>query len=162
MTTALPGARAGRDRAGAIPDQVAAPDPPLEWTFNPWRQDLRNALVAALTATAATAVVAGFQLPPLALAALAIAFLSALHPAFLPTRCRVDADGVARRLAFVWERRAWPGIRRATVGPRGLFVSPRLRPSALDTFRGLWLPVPPETAAALVAELRRRLAAHGL
>jgi hypothetical protein len=164
MSAALraPAPDPGAERAGAAAGPAAALDPALEWTFNPWRQDLRKAATGALAAAAVTAVVARLGLPPLALGALAVAFLVALHPAFLPTRCLVDGDGVARRLAFVWERRAWPVIRRARIGRRGLFVSPRLTAGRLDAFGGLWLPLPPGAPPALVAELRRRLAAHGL
>ncbi len=134
----------------------------LEWSFNPWRQNLRNAMVGAIATAMITALIAGLGLPPLAVAALALVFLASVHSAILPTHCRVDNEGVARRLAFGWERRPWGLIRRASLGRKGLFVSPRFHPGPLDSFRGLWLPVPPPAGAALVDELRRRLAQHGL
>ena len=143
-------------------DMSPAAEAALQWTFNPWRQDLRNALVGAIAAAAVTTLVAGLGLPPLAIAALALVFLAAVHPAFLPTRCRVDDEGVARRFAFGWERRRWEAIHRASLGRRGLFVSPGLRPGPLESFRGLWLPIPPTAAPALLDELRGRLKQHGL
>jgi hypothetical protein len=135
---------------------------PLEWTFNPWRQDLGSALVGVIAATAIVGLIASLRLPPLAGVALALGFFAAIHGAFLPTRCRVDDDGVARRMAFAWERRPWTAIRRAALGRRGLFVSPRLRPGPLESFRGLWLPIPAADAQDLRGELRGRLALRGL
>ena len=158
MSATLPGA-APRSEVAL---RSAAARAVLEWSFNPWRQDLRKALVGVIAAAAVTGLIAGFGLPPLAIAALALAFLATVHSAFLPTRCRVDEEGVARRLAFAWERRPWGAIRRAALGPRGLFVSPRLHPGPLESFRGLWLPVPPGEAPTLLAELRGHLARHGL
>jgi len=134
----------------------------LEWSFNPWRQDIRRALVGVIATAAVTGLIAGLGLPPLATAALALVFLATVHSAFLPTRCRVDEEGVARRLAFAWERRPWGAFRRAVLGPRGLFLSSRLHPGPLESFRGLWLPIPPDAAPTLPGELRDHLARHGL
>jgi hypothetical protein len=136
--------------------------PALEWTFNPWRQDLRRAAVGAVTTAAAAILLAGAGLPAFAVAALALAFLATVHQAIFPTRCRVDGEGVARRLGLGWERRPWESIRSATLGRGGLFVSPGMGREVLATFRGLWLPLPSSEAEALVGELRRRLAARGL
>jgi hypothetical protein len=175
LPAAAPGPEAARRNAEArgeiaptaqVPTEAAAPGQnlavTLEWSFNPWRQDLRRALVGTIAAAAATTLIAGLGLPPLAFAGLAIAFLATVHSAFLPTRCRMDDEGVARRLAFAWERRPWAMIRRATLGPRGLFVSPRLHPGPLESFRGLWLPIPPGAAPTLLSDLRGHLARHGL
>jgi hypothetical protein len=136
-------------------------DQPLEWTFNPWRQDYRTAIVGAVVTVAVAVLIAGFELPPLAVAVLTLVFLASLHAAFLPTRCRVDDEGVARRLAFVWSQRPWSGIRRARLGRHGLYVSTQRHPGALTPFRSLWLPVPQAAAPLLLDELRRRLAQHG-
>jgi hypothetical protein len=135
---------------------------PLEWTFNPWRQDTRNAAVGAVVAIAVLGLIAGFGLPPLAIAVMAAIFLATVHPAILPTRCRVDGEGVARRLAFVWSRRPWNGIRGARLGRAGLYVTTSKHPGVLASARGLWLPVPRTLAPGLLDELSRRLAQHGL
>jgi len=116
--------------------------------------------VIALLAVAG--VVLRLELSPLARAALLLAFVAALGPAFLETRCRVDGEGVARRIALSWTRRAWRDIRRAVIRPDGLFVSPLAGPGPLASLRGLWLPVPSVTATALLPELKRRLARHDL
>jgi hypothetical protein len=108
------------------------------------------------------ALIASFGLPLLAAMAMALAVLATVHSAILPTQCRVDGEGVARRLAFAWERRPWAGIRRAVLRRQGLFVSPRLRLGVLASFQGMWLPLPTAAAQELEDELRRRLALHGL
>jgi hypothetical protein len=145
--------------AGPPPAGAAAP---LEWTFNPWRQDRRIAVVAAIVVLVVAILIAGFELPPLAVFGLTLVFLASIHPAILPTRCRVDEAGVARRMAFVWERRPWSAIRRACLARHGLYVSTLSHQSALSPFRSMWLPVPRTEPPALLEELRRRLAGHGL
>jgi hypothetical protein len=147
--------------AGPAPDANAA-GAALEWTFNPWRQSLPQAAFGALAVVVAMTGVARLGLPPLATVALAIAFLGTVQPALLPARCRVDEEGVARRIGVRWDRRPWSTIRVARFGRRGLFVSPLAHSTLLASFRGLWLPVPPAAKAALEDELRRRLAQHGL
>ena len=93
-----------------------------------------------------------------------VAALAVLAPGMTPTQCRVDAEGVGRRVLFAWDRRAWREIRRARVGVRGLFVSPFAQRTRLDRFRGLFLPVPRRSAGAtqLLAALRQELVRHGL
>jgi hypothetical protein len=93
-----------------------------------------------------------------------LAVLGALAPGMTPTRCRVDATGVARRGLLGWERRPWVQVRRARLGPAGLFVSPYGERTRLDRFRGLFLPLPRTGSAAgpLLEALRREVARHGL
>ena len=163
MSAALPPPAA----ATLVPENTAAAgvaeaEAALEWTFNPWRQDLGKALVGALMTVAIAGLIASLGLPLFAAVALTLAVLATVHASFLPIRCRVDEMGVARRLAFGWERRPWGGIRKAWLGRRGLFVSPRLREGVLASFQGLWLPVSQAEAPALMDELRRRLVLHGL
>lgn len=146
--------------AGAAPEPAA--ESPLEWTFNPWRQDLSRSLFGAVMTVGIMALIASFGLPLLAAMAMALAVLASVHSAILPTHCRVDGEGVARRLAFAWERRPWGAIRRAILSGRGLFVSPRLRLGVLASFQGMWLPLPTPASPGLADELRRRLALHGL
>ena len=162
MSAALPPESAATVPGDRPASEQESPDAALEWTFNPWRQSIGKALLGATVTAATTGVIASLGLPFLATIALTVALLATVHAAFLPMRCRVDDQGVARRLAFGWEQRPWGGIRRAWLGKRGLFVSPRLREGVLASFQGLWLPVPPGAAPALVDELRRRLARRGL
>ncbi len=145
-----------------MPDTTPAT---VEWTTSPWRDDPGRAAVVAAAALAlwllAAWLLAG---EPLLVLFLGLAVIVVLAPGMVPTRCRVDADGVARRVLFAWDRRAWPDIRRARVDVRGLFVSPLARSSRLDRYRGLFLPVPRRAGepGTLLETLRRELGRHGL
>jgi hypothetical protein len=137
----------------------------MEWTVSPWRDDAVRAALAGTTALLLWLLVAWrFPGERLLSTLMGLAVLGALAPGLTPTRCRVDGAGVARRALFGWDRRAWPQIRRARVSAAGLFVSPFARRSRLDRFRGLFLPLPRDGAAAapLLEALRQEVARHGL
>ena len=162
MISTLPDSGTAPAARPAAPEVRSGAECTLEWTFNPWRQDIRNALLAAIVAVTVVVAIARLGLPPLAVAGLALVFLASIHASFLPTQCRVDAQGVARRLGFGWERRPWSAIRRAVLGSRGLFVSPREHPGPLEAFRGMWLPLPHGAAPELRGGLSAHLTRHGL
>ena len=137
----------------------------VEWTIRPWREHGAAAALSLLAALLLWMLVI-WLLPGegLVTALLGLAALAALAPGMAPMQCRVDASGVARRVLFAWDRRHWPEIRRARLGGAGLFVSPFARPSRLDRFRGLFLPVPRHDPRGdrLLEALRREVARHGL
>ena len=136
----------------------------VEWTISPWREDPTRAALAVIAALLlwllAAWLLAGDRLPG---TLVGLAALGALAPGMTPTRCRVDADSVARRGLFAWERRAWSDIRRAQVSASGLFVSPFAQRNRLDRFRGLFLPLPRRngSGAPLLETLQRELGRHG-
>jgi len=137
----------------------------VEWTVSPWRESRTGALLAVAGALALWVLVIR-MLPgePLVASLLGIAVLAVLAPGMATTHCRVDGEGVARRLLLGWDRRRWDDIRRARVGPSGLHVSPLAAPGRLDRFRGLFLPVPGASAARerILEALRREVVRHGL
>ena len=163
--------------AGCASQEARAPEPDAppggrgrgavatEWTVSPWREHRTRAGLAALAALLLW-LLAAWLLPGERLLStlMGLAVLGALAPGMTPTRCRVDGAGVARRGLLAWERRVWPAIRRARVSEAGLFVSPFARPSRLDRYRGLFLPLPRDGAAAapLLEALRREVARRGL
>ncbi len=137
----------------------------VEWTLSPWREDPARAALATIAALLLWLLAAWLLAGEHVLSTLmGLAVLVVLAPGLAPTQCRVDGDGVARRVLFTWDRRAWPEIRRARVGVGGLFVSPFARGSRLDRFRGLFLPVPRRAggAATLLEALRQEVVRHGL
>jgi hypothetical protein len=137
----------------------------LEWTVSPWRENRAGAALAVGAALLLWLLAAWLLPGERALSSvLGLAVLGALAPGMSPTQCRVDDAGVARRLLFAWDRRAWPQIRRARVEAAGLFVSPFSHPRRLDRFRGLFLPLPRRAAegALLLQAVRREVARHGL
>jgi hypothetical protein len=143
----------------------AGPPAAVEWTVSPWREDPARAAVAVISALLlwllVTWMLAGERLLS---TLLGVAVVVVLAPGMTAMQCRVDGDGVARRVLFAWDRRAWPDIRRARVSDTGLFVSPLAHPGRLDRFRGLFLPVPHRSggAAQLLDALRQELVRHGL
>jgi hypothetical protein len=137
----------------------------VEWTVSPWREDRVRAALAA-SAALLLWLSAAWLLPGQRLLStlMGLAVLGVLAPGMTPTRCRVDGTGLARRALLGWERRPWAQVRRARLGPSGLFVSPFAQRSRLDRFRGLFLPLPRagSTAVPLIESLRREVARHGL
>jgi hypothetical protein len=132
---------------------------------SPWRESPGRASLAVIAALALWGL-ALWLLPGERLVAtlLGLLCLGVLAPGLAATRCRVDGAGPARRVVLAWERRRWPEIRRARLGPAGLFVSPFARPHRLDRFRGLFLPLPRRTAGSevLLQALRAELGHHDL
>lgn len=139
-----------------------ASDAPLEWSYNPWRQNTARAVAGSLVILLVWAILMSLRPVPVMGALLMLAFAFSLGPAYLVAHCRVDGAGVGRRIVFGWDRRAWAEIRRAVTSRDGLFVSPVAEPGLRASFRGLWLPVPIRERPRLLPELRRRIEQHGL
>lgn len=161
MTVVAPGEPdAGRGPATAPGSE---PEPPLEWTVNPWRQRPLAAAVALLAPVALTLLVAPQAPYPLVLAALAIALLVSLRAALLVAHCRVDRDGLSVERVRVTERLPWARIRRARVTAAFVWATSEPLGSWRAAFRGLGLALPAAAAERerLVPELQRRLALHG-
>ena len=146
-----------------------APEPPLEWTDNPWRRNAGGALLGVVLTAIIAYLVWGFAGARLPYAVLVFVFSVSLSPGFVPTRYRVDERGVARRVWFAWHRREWSAIRRAVVrhappfSPR-IWLSSESQPGPLENLRGISLSVPRYLPGhdQLFRELRHRLALHGL
>ena len=165
VRSAAEGARAG-DAAGAArtPGAAAsdAPPAPLEWSWNPWRERPRRATVALAFTLGVWLLLAALGKAPLLATLLGLAVGGTLSPFLVAQRCRIDAERVAVRGAFGWERRAWTPIRRARLGADGVLVSPFARRRRLDAFRALFLPVPAAGRERLLGSLRRHLERHEL
>ena len=135
---------------------------PLEWSFNPWRDRPWAAVAASLMTVAMCLVIASLGEPALVRLILGLAVLGTLSPVLSPARCRVDDDGIQMRGPFGTARRRWSELRRVATRPAGVLLSPYARPHWLDPYRGLLLPMPARDREGLLADLRGRLAAHGL
>jgi len=110
----------------------------VEWRFEPWRER-----------------------PLRAAAALTVGVLALLAPAYLPIACRLDDQGVARRIGWGWERRGWEAVRRARLDEQGVYVTPLRAGGPLEPFRGLMLPLPRRPDPELLAAVRAGLHSHG-
>jgi len=140
------------------------PEPPLEWSVNPWRSNPRGAAAGLAAALGLMVLAVRMGLPAAAGGVLAAACLLVLAPAFVPARYRVDAEGIGMRRGLAWERRAWRDVKRAAPGRAGVLLSPFEKPSFRDSFRGLFLDLPTTLPARddLLRELSLRLSLHGL
>lgn len=130
----------------------------LTWTAHPARRRPDHvALVVAVALLAAWAVLVTLEAPWLALLAV-ILIAAAVAPFWLPTRYRIDDDGVEEARWPRRRRRGWAELRRVEVGPRALLVSPFARRSWLDRHRGVIVMFDGGDRDAIVAAVRARLA----
>lgn len=148
-----------RPAAGGGP---AAGPPPLEWSYNPWRERPGLAGTAVAFALLCCAVLISLRESWVLTAGLAVASVAALAPLFTPTRCRIGGEGVARQGPLGWARRPWRDVRRARLTPGGLLVSPYAEPHWLDVHRALFLPLPHGATGPLTAAIQSRLGDHGV
>ena len=126
-----------------------------QWTYDPWRERPRVAWVAALSALALCLLVLAAHEPFLIALSLCLFCVGSFAPALAAVEVRLDAQGIARRGLFGWERRAWRDVRRIDELPAGLLLSPYARRHVLDATRGWSLPMPAAERLALRASVRR-------
>lgn len=136
--------------------------PPLEWSFNPWRDRPLVAVAAVSVTLGICLLIVSLDEPPLVRLILGLAVLGALSPVLSPSRCRVDDQGIELHGPFGTSRRRWSDLRRVAPRPAGVLASPYPRPHWLDSYRGLLLPTRTGDRDALLIELRGRLEAHGI
>ena len=136
--------------------------PELEWSFDPWRESPRRAVLALAAAIVCIVLVLAAQLPLVASLALVLACAGAFASGLTPVRCQLDGEGITRRGWFGAERRAWAEVRRATWRPDGVLLSPFGQPHRLDAWRALLLPLPRAERERLSDSLAAALGRHGL
>ena len=127
----------------------------ISWKVHPARQRPADAaLAAAIVSLAAWAVLVSLQ--SLLLTALAVLILLVATAAFwLPTTYILDETSVTEQRLGRRRSRAWPELRRFTVGTRGALLSPFARPHWMERYRGMVLlfgTQAPEPVKALLAQ----------
>jgi len=116
-------------------------DAPLVWTVHPAARR-RPAAAAALGVIALAGLAAAEVGGGTGWGAAAVVFLVlAVSPFLLPTRYRIDDEGVEVRHLGGVRRRAWSEVRRVVAVPGGVLVSPYRVASFRDRLRGLVLRV---------------------
>ncbi len=133
----------------------------VAWAFDPWIEQPRTAVLAALCAAGMCVLIVAARLPFLIGVTLAVLCLAALSPALTPVECRLDALGAARRGLLGWQRRRWQDVRRVDMPPAGALLSASERRSWLDATRAMVLPMPAARREELRAMLARLRGAHG-
>lgn len=138
----------------------------LEWTAWPAAErPAQAAAVASAVAAASLGLGAYGGDALLGVASLAVLFLS-LSRYFLPTRYRIDEEGVEVASWMGRSRRPWHGLRSYAADARGVSLTPYARRSWLEAYRSLRLlygrnsrgPIRrPEVLAAVAAHVAPRV-----
>jgi hypothetical protein len=113
---------------------------PLLWQVHPLAEAPRmKSLVLTVTVVAVSAAVwVSFQSFGYGFLALAI-LAGSLSRYFVPTRYRLDDNGVETSHLGVRHRMAWEQVRRVSVGDEGILLSPFASANRLDAFRATLL-----------------------
>jgi hypothetical protein len=121
------------------PPEDAAAETALGWRAWPAAERPAQAIavgLAMITAGLGLGVYGGDAF--LAGVIVAVLFLS-LSAYFLPTRFRIDNEGVEVASPFGKRHRRWEALRSYNADGRGVTLSPYTRPSWLESYRGLRL-----------------------
>lgn len=112
----------------------------LHWTVHPLRHEppAKTALLILIILGAPVPVALAFETPAFGFLA-AVLLTASMSRYFAPTRYALLEEHVL--IAHLGARRTtpWDRIRRRTVLPDGVFLSPFARPHRLDPFRGCFL-----------------------
>ena len=128
-----------------------------EWTAHPAKRRPQNVMLVAMVVLFATwAVLVSLESAFLAALA-AVILLVSVSPFLLPTRYRLDDQGVSERRLGRRKFRAWGDLRRVQIGPGAALVSPFAKKSSLDRYRGVLLYFDGADRDRVVGILRARL-----
>lgn len=109
-----------------------------EWTVHLARQQPMKAVIAGLLVSASIAF-GWVWVHPMVAFLLGLFLLHAVGEFFFPVRYRITKEG-AEAVGFLhWRKIDWERVRRVTLLPDGIQLSPLVKPSKLDAFRGLFL-----------------------
>jgi hypothetical protein len=138
-------------------------DAQIEWSVHLARRRPRQAAAAAAI-IAAAALAAGYGFQSLLLGLLAALLLTAsVSDYLLPLRFALGGKAAEARGPLHRRRMLWSQVRRVARDAGGVKLSPFLRPSRLDAFRGiyLWFDDNADEAMAHIAHHVRPEAAGG-
>ncbi len=112
----------------------------LRWESHPLRREkpAKSMLLVALIVASAAAAAFGFEhwfYGVFSLGALTVS----LSRYFFPTRYALNGEGVRSEHLGLKQRRSWAEFRRVEEHRDGIFLRPSVRPSRLDSFRGVFL-----------------------
>ena len=133
----------------------------FEWSYNPWRDRPRQAVLTSLAALVMCGAVLSWRLPALLTLAMCAVAVASLSTALVPVRCRLDEEGATRRSGWMVERRRWHDLKRAVRSSQGILLSPFEDRHWLEAYRALFLPIPSRSGPP-APDLERLLVSHGL
>ena len=112
----------------------------LRWESHPLRRErpAKSILLVALIVASSAAAAFGFEHWFYGVFSLG-ALTASLSRYFFPTHYVLDGEGVSSEHLGFKQRRSWAEFRRVDEHRDGIFLRPSLRPSRLDSFRGVFL-----------------------
>jgi len=114
---------------------------PIEWNSHPVREERKKAVFSILFLLILwISVYISFGIFWFLLSILLIG--GSLFPFFTVTRYRLDQEGVTVRKPFYTVKKGWRQFRSYYPERNGVLLSPFLKPSRLENFRGLFLLFP--------------------
>jgi len=119
----------------------------------------REPVVAALVAALLLAISAAcfWLVAPLTALVLSLGLWGSLATFFIPSRYTLEDESLAVSVGPLTQRYPWARFRRVVRDRHGLLLSPFSEPHRLDSFRGVFLPLDPESARRLAPLVEERL-----
>ncbi len=112
----------------------------LRWETHPLRRERPAKSVLLVALIIASSAAAAFGLEHWFYGVFSLGALTAsLSRYFFLTRYALDGEGVSSEHLGFKQRRSWAEFRRADEHRDGIFLRPSVRPSRLDSFRGVFL-----------------------
>lgn len=131
------------------------------WQVHPARERRRTALLTlGVIAAIAWLTIEVMQQPAWGLFALVV-LLAGCNRFFFPTRYELDAEGLTARYPLRTVRYRWVELRRFVYDGTGGFLSPRVRRSLLDEYRGISL-LFPKDAETIISKIRSHLPSNAV
>ena len=113
----------------------------LSWSVHPLLQNSITRSVSIVSIIIFVSLVASHSFSHLGYGIIsACCLLSSMARYFLPSHYTVDEQGLRCELLWHTTFREWSYFGRGEIRTYGIFLSPFVCPSRLDTFRGIFLP----------------------
>lgn len=131
-------AKKGRRKQKVAEEKRTTAQPLMEWTVHLARKQPLKA-TATIAVIASVLAVGWVWVHPFIAFLMALFLLNAVGEFLFPVHYKVTEEGV-KLSSFLHDRELrWEQIRRMSIFPDSLFLSPYPKPSRLDNLRGIWL-----------------------
>jgi len=119
--------------------EAAPPTLPLEWSVWPAREKPLLSLGLTVLLIAIWVAVGYIYREAVWVLLAVILLLGAVAPFFVITRYRLDEEGVSMKRYVTTMKKRWEEMRSYYPDKNGVLVSPFVKPSRLENFRGVYL-----------------------
>lgn len=131
------------------------------WQVHPARKRWGTALLTSGLITFAAWLVVGLMEQPSWGVFAVVVLVVGCNRFFFPTRYEIDNQGITARFPLRTVRYQWVELRRFLYDHSGGFLSPRIRRSPLDEYRGISL-LFPDDAQSIIQEIQSHLPTEAL